>query len=62
MSQDNSKGREANEALPPGQRPGLVSDRDTVKTGEKSRQAAGPDGGDATEVGDTFKNSPGGKV
>jgi hypothetical protein len=58
----NSPGREANEALPAGERPGLVSEKDTRKTGEASRKAAGPDGGDAAEVGDTFKNSPGGKV
>ena len=58
----NSPGREANEALPAGERPGLVSARDTVKTGEKEQRTAGPDGDDATAVGDTFKNSPGGKV
>lgn len=58
----NSPGREANEALPAGERPGLVSDADTRKTGRKSRESAGPDGGDATEVGDTFKDSPGGRV
>jgi hypothetical protein len=56
---DNSKGREANDALPPGQRPGLVSDKDTVKTGRKERRTAGPDGGDATEIGDTFKKRQG---
>jgi len=59
---NNSKGREANKALPLGERPGLVSNEDTVKTGQKERRTAGPDGGDATEVGDTFKNSPDGKV
>ncbi|MBC7668188.1 hypothetical protein [Caulobacter sp. DWR2-3-1b2] len=58
----NSPGREANAALPLGDRPGLVSEHDTVKTGHKERRTAGPDGGDAAEVGDTFKNSPGGKV
>lgn len=58
----NSPGREANEALPAGERPGLVSDADTRKTGQKERRTAGPDGGDAAEVGDTFKKSPGGRV
>jgi hypothetical protein len=58
----NSPGREANDALPAGERPGLVSDTDTKKTGEKERRTAGPDGGDAREVGNTFKNSPGGRV
>jgi len=56
----NSPGREANQALPTGERPGLVSDKDTVKTGQKERRTAGPDGGDSREIGDTFKNSPGG--
>ena len=58
----NSPGREANEALPAGERPGLVSDADTRKNGQKERRTAGPDGGDATEVGNTFKDSPGGRV
>jgi hypothetical protein len=59
MGEDNTKGREANEAQPLGQRSGLVSNEDTVKTGRKERRTAGPDGGDATEVGDTFKKRPG---
>lgn len=58
----NSPGREANEALPLGERSGLVSDKDTKKTGREERRTAGPDGGDSREIGDTFKNSPGGKV
>ncbi len=58
----NSPGREANAALPAGERPGLVSDADAKKTGQKERRTAGPDGGDATEVGNTFKDSPGGRV
>jgi hypothetical protein len=28
------------------------------RTGERARQKAGPDGGDAAAVGDTFKNRP----
>jgi hypothetical protein len=36
-----------------------VSNEDAVKTGQKERRTAGPDGGDATEVGDTFKKRPG---
>jgi hypothetical protein len=51
----NSKGREANDAQPLGKTPGLKSDKDQARTAERSRQAAGPDGGDAREVGDTFK-------
>ena len=59
MGEDNTKGREANEALPLGERSGLVSNADTVKTGQTERGAAGPDGGDATDVGNTFKKRPG---
>lgn len=58
----NSPGREANDALPAGERPGLVSDEAAKKTGQKERRTAGPDGGDSREIGDTFKNSPGGRV
>jgi hypothetical protein len=61
-SKINSPGREANEALPAGERPGLVSDKDTKKIGQKEQRTAGPDGGDAKEVGDTFKSVPGGRV
>lgn len=52
-----SKGRETNEAEPPGQRPGLVSDKKTEAVGRHARRAAGPDGPDAAEVGDTFKRA-----
>ncbi|MDO9338702.1 MAG: hypothetical protein EON95_08470 [Caulobacteraceae bacterium] len=51
----NSPGRQTNAAEPPGKTPGLKSDADQAKTGERSRKAAGPDGPDAREVGDTFK-------
>ena len=53
-----SRGREENEAEPPGERPGLVSDRKTREIGRQARRAAGPDGPDAAEVGDTFKRAP----
>jgi hypothetical protein len=59
---DNTKGRAKNEALPLGERSGLVSNEDTEKTGRKERRTAGPDGGDAAEIGNTFKNSPGGRA
>lgn len=55
---NNTEGREANDALPLGE----IPDKDTAKTGRKERRTAGPDGGDSREVGDTFKNSPGGRV
>ena len=56
--ENNTEGRRANEALPLGE----IPDKDTAKTGRKERRTAGPDGGDSREVGDTFKNSPGGRV
>ncbi|MGR4864418.1 hypothetical protein [Caulobacter sp. LARHSG274] len=56
----NSRGREANDALSLGERPD-TSHADTVKTGRQERRAAGPDGGDARAVGETFKRGPGGK-
>jgi hypothetical protein len=52
----NTPGRESNEALPLGDRPGLVSEAGTVKTGKAEQKTAGPDGPSAAEVGDTFKN------
>ena len=55
----NTEGREANEALPLGERSGLVSEKDTVKTGKAEQRSAGPDGPDAAEVGDTFKKPQG---
>ncbi|HYE45356.1 MAG TPA: hypothetical protein VEA44_06235 [Caulobacter sp.] len=51
----NNDGRKANDAEPPGHLPGLKSEKDQAKTAERSREAAGPDGPDAREVGDTFK-------
>lgn len=55
---NQTKGREANAAQPLGERPGLVSDKETKRTGEESRRRAGPDGPDAKQVGDTFKRAP----
>jgi hypothetical protein len=54
-----SKGRHANAAEPPGRFTALGGKDDIKKTGSKSRRAAGPDGPDATDVGDTFKDPPG---
>ena len=53
----NTDGRKANAAEPLGERPGLVSEKDVVKTGKAEQRSAGPDGPDAAEVGDTFKRS-----
>lgn len=54
-----SKGREDNAALPGGRPDGSTSEEAIKRTGLKARRAAGPDGPDATEIGDTFKAKPG---
>lgn len=58
MADKQSSGRDENAALPEGRRDGLVSEKDIKETGEESRKHAGPDGPDATDVGDTFKQKP----
>jgi hypothetical protein len=55
----NSEGREQNQAQPLGERSGLVSKKGAERTGLAERKSAGPDGPDATEVGDTFKGPKG---
>ncbi|MET3666754.1 hypothetical protein [Caulobacter sp. 1776] len=55
--QPNTDGREANEAEPLGDFTALGGKKAVEKTGEESRKRAGPDGGDAKAVGDTFKRS-----
>ncbi len=55
----NSPGRTENEAEQPGEFTALGGPEKVRKTGERSRQAAGPDGPDATEVGNTFKGGKG---
>lgn len=53
-----SEGRRANGAMPDGKPDQTTSDAEVKRTGEASRRKAGPDGPDATEIGDTFKRSP----
>lgn len=54
-----SQGRQDNAATPGGRPDGSTSDTAIKRTGQKSQHAAGPDGPDATVVGDTFKAKPG---
>ena len=56
---DQTDGREANGAVPGGKPAPSTPERDVQRVGEQSRRSAGPDGPDATEIGDTFKQSPG---
>lgn len=62
MSDKQTDGRDANGATPAGKPDASTSDAAVRETGQKERRSAGPDGPDAGEVGETFKNSPGGKV
>jgi len=57
--QPNTEGRRANDAEPLGEATALGGKDKIQKTGERERKSAGPDGPDATEIGDTFKQSPG---
>lgn len=52
-------GRDANGAIPLGKPDASTSDKAVKRTGEHETRTAGPDGPDATEVGDTFKRQPG---
>jgi hypothetical protein len=54
----NSQGRKANQAEAPGAFTADGGKAAIEKTGRKAQKAAGPDGPDATEVGDTFKAKP----
>lgn len=58
MAEKQSEGRRKNGAMPAGRPDQTTSDRDVKKVGEQSRHAAGPDGPNATEVGETFKRQP----
>ncbi len=55
MTQKQTEGREKNGAMPADTPDPATSQADTEKTGRRERTSAGPDGPDATEVGDTLK-------
>ena len=59
MTDKQSEGRDDNGAIPPGKPDASTSDAAVKRTGERERRSAGPDGPDAAEVGDTFKQKPG---
>ena len=61
MSEDDNQteGRDDNGAIPLGKPDASTSDAQVKRTGEREKRTAGPDGPDATEVGDTFKTPPG---
>ena len=55
MDKKQTDGRKGNGAVPPGKPDASTSDDAVNRTGQKERRSAGPDGPDATAVGDTFK-------
>jgi len=59
MTKKQSSGRQANGAHPGGKPDASTSEEAVLRTGRRSQKAAGPDGPDATVVGDTFKTPPG---
>ena len=54
---DQTDGRTANGATPGGKPDASTSSAAVKRNGERERASAGPDGPDAGEVGETFKNS-----
>jgi ribonucleotide monophosphatase NagD (HAD superfamily) len=61
MADEQTGGREMNGATPGGKPDATTSDEAVKRTGLKARTAGGPDGPDATVVGDTFKKGSGKK-
>ena len=58
MNREQTEGREKNGADPAGKPDALTSDTAAKKVGQAEARSAGPDGPDATEIGDTFKKKP----
>ena len=52
-------GRDDNGAIPLGRPDASTSDAEVKRNAERERETPGPDGPDATEVGDTFKRQSG---
>ena len=57
MDKDQTDGRRENGASPGGKPDASTSSAAVKRNGERERASAGPDGPDAGEVGETFKNS-----
>lgn len=55
MDRKQTRGREKNGAAPGGKPDPATPERDVKHVGEQEQRSAGPDGPDATEIGDTFK-------
>lgn len=59
MDTKQSEGRRHNGAEPGGKPDAHTSSSAVEKTGRRETESAGPDGPDASEVGETFKRPPG---
>lgn len=59
MTDKQAQGRDDNGAIPPGKPDAATSEAAVRRTAAREQTSAGPDGPDATEVGDTFKRTPG---
>ena len=59
MAEQQSEGRRKNGAAPGGKPDQTTPQEEVMKVGRKETRTAGPDGPDAREVGDTFKQSQG---
>jgi len=57
MTDKQTEGRRENGAYPGGKPDASTSDAAVKRTGEQERRSAGPDGPDATVIGDTFKQT-----
>lgn len=55
MDDKQTDGRRKNGAIPGGKPDASTSDDAVRKTGEQARKRAGPDGPDASVIGETFK-------
>ena len=58
MAEEQTDGRRENGAAPGGKPDASTSKKAVRENGLKERESAGPDGPDATVVGETFKRNP----
>ncbi len=58
MDREQTEGREKNGADPAGKPDPATSDKAVKAVGEAEQQSAGPDGPNASAVGETFKRKP----
>lgn len=58
MDGPQTDGRRKNGAIPAGRPDATTSDEAIKRVGQEERTTAGPDGPDATEIGNTFKAKP----